>query len=228
MTKSKFATQITLILITIISFAVGCTNDSSVETTEINQVSQLTDEEALAFKTSIIRLVGRKPENASHENKYNTYFDAHYAQQAETHYLEYYLKNEDKTFFVLTRIAPSIELKHVGIGGYVRFNQDGSIAELEEVFRTWKRKPEELKPILDVLFSKMVNGEDLTMYYTAKMGLDAYIEFPNEEVWYDKTTNTWASSREDVLKEFYDDKVARTQIIIDSLERLNDTINPIQ
>jgi hypothetical protein len=228
MTKSKFATQITLILITITLLTIGCTNDSSVETTEINQINQLTDEEALAFKTSVIRLVGRKPENASHENKYNTYFDAHYAHQAETHYLEYYFKQEDKTFFILTRIAPSVELKHVGIGGYVKFNDDGSISQLEEVFRTWKRKPEELKPILDVLFSKLVNGEDLSMYYTAKMGLDAYIEFPNEEVWYDKSTNTWVSSREDVLKEFYDNKEARTQIIIDSLERLKDTITPIQ
>jgi hypothetical protein len=187
-----------------------------------NQVHELSSDDMNAFKAAIIRYVGRKPEDASHENKFDPYFDEHYEEQVEIHNLEFYAQKQDSTYFILTRIAPSLELKRVAIGGFAVINTDG-VMELEEVFRTWKRTPEELKPINELLFSKLLSGVDLSPYYTKNMGLDAYIEFPSDEVWYDHASHTWMSSREDILKPFYDEKILRTQQVIDSLKTLNDT-----
>ena len=218
MIKYTFATTTLLIIL------LGCifTNcESQVEfqpSAEINHVDQLSDTAVYDFKWSIIRYVGRKPEDASHENKFHSYFDEHYHNQARTHQLEFYHATPEKTFFILSRIAPSTQLKHVAIGGYVVLDENNEVRELEEVFRTWKRTPEELKPINQLLFERMMAQDDLSVYYTKNMGLDAYIEFPNDEVWYNKASNTWMSSREDVLQEFYDEKIKRTQQKIDSLE----------
>lgn len=193
------------------------TQDSSTQPIQINQIDKLNEDDIFNFKSSIIRFIGRKPEEASHENKFNAYFDQHYLEQTQIHTLSHYTKEDGKEYFVLTRIAPSVQLKYVAIGGFVVFDEQNEVKEIEEVFRTWKKTPEEIDTINNLLFHKMVSGEDLTPYYTKIMGQDAYIEFPNDEVWYDKKSNTWASSREDVLKEFYDEKVKRTQQKIDSL-----------
>lgn len=216
MIKHIFAT--TLLIMSLGLVLTNCeSQDSTSQPTITNQVDQLNEDQLLEFKLKIIRFVGRKPEDASHENKFNAYFDNHYLEQATIHNLEFYAELDGKYYFILTRIAPSVHLKRVAIGGYSSI-VEGKVTELVEVFRTWKRTPEELLPINQLLFEKMTRNEDLSDYYTSKMGLDAYIEFPNEEVWYDPTINTWVSSREDILKEFYDQKVQRTQRVIDSLE----------
>jgi hypothetical protein len=216
MIKYIFAT--TLLIMSLGVLLTNCdSQDSITQPTQINQIDQLSEDDVFSFKSSIIRFVGRKPEDASHENKFNAYFDGHYLEQTQTHTLRYYAKEEGKEYFVLTRIAPSVQLKYVAIGGFVVFDENNEVKEIEEVFRTWKKIPEELDSINNILFQKMVNGDDLSPYYTKSMGQDAYIEFPNDEVWYDKKSNTWESSREDVLREFYDEKVKRTQQKIDSL-----------
>lgn len=203
----NYFAAISLIIVSFIS----CENQSS-EQKSFNQLDQLSNEDINKFKTSIIRYIGRKPENADHQMKFNAHFNEHYEEQIQLHELVNYYKNkEEKEFFLVTRIAPSIKLKKVAIGGWVKRDAEGKTIQIEEVFRTWKHEPDTLIPRAEMLFAKMVNQEDLTPYYTENHGTTKYIEFPNQEVYYDTLTKTWLSEREDVLEEFKKQKIEQTK-----------------
>ncbi len=192
-----------------------------------NQIDELEAAQKRTFTQKLIRYIGRKPEDASHENKFHAYFDDFYENQVNQHDLVAYSQKGDTTFFVFTRIAPSVHLKKVAIGGYVQWQDNESILSIEEVFRTWKLVPDTLQQRIDLLFSKMVNGESLAPYYTENIGNTEYIEFPNNEVWYDKKLQRWMSDREDVLSTFVQAKIDRTKERILEFEaaQAEDTIN---
>jgi len=185
----------------------------------INQINQLNEKQQKDFTQKLIRYIGKKPENASNESKFHSFFDEHYAQQASVHKLEYYFKNdENKEFFLFTKIAPSVHLKKIAIGGWVKFNKDGTIENLEEVFHTWKQEVPELEKTAELLFFKMVNGASLEEYMTKNSNQLGLIEFPNQEVHYDKKNKMWVSSRIDPLDQFYQQKIKETQQKLDSLD----------
>jgi hypothetical protein len=198
-------------------FFLGCSNNS------INQIDSLTENQKNEIKKKIIRYIGHKPEDASHQNKFHSYFDKHYAKEEKNHDLEFYYKKSDgRIYFLFTRIAPSVKLKKVGIAGYCVLDEKGEITEFEEVFRTWKQEPKELQAINELLFQKMVQQEDLKPYYIENSGGKEYIEFPNKEVWYDKKIRQWISSRVDPLQEFYEEKIQRTQLKLNELDQSKD------
>jgi hypothetical protein len=111
----------------------------------------------------------------------------------------------------------------VGIGGYVTFAEDSSIAELEEVFRTWKQVPESLKKVNDLLFAKMVRGEDLSPYYTVNSKNTDYIEFPDEYVSYNKELKSWESTQPDPLAEFILEKEKLMEEELRNYDSINNT-----
>jgi len=190
----------------------SCDNQSQNTTDKnINQIGSLDDEFKNEFTSKLIRYIGRKPEDASHVNKFHAYFDDHYQNQINQHELIAYHNSNNKEYFVFTRIAPSIHLKKVAIGGYVQFDSKGNLKNIEQVFRTWKQVPDTLSKRVELLFPKMVKGESLIPYYTANIGNTEYIEFPNEEVWYDNEEQRWVSKREDVLSEFIQAKIDRAK-----------------
>lgn len=206
---NKFSKLFLLIIIALAGF-------SSCQQANTNQIEDLTQEEKTELRKKLIRYIGRKPEDASDKNKFESYFDTHYDNEQRAYDLEYYHKSTDgKAYFLFTRIAPSVTLKKVGIAGYVKLDKKGTIVELEEVFRTWKHIPDRLNEINTLLFNKMINGEDLSPYYTENSNGVEFIEFPNKEVWYDKPTHTWKTSRFDPLEEFQQEKIKRTQQVID-------------
>jgi hypothetical protein len=211
---NKFSTLFLLIIIALAGF-------SSCQQANTNQIEDLPQEEKTELRKKLIRYIGRKPEDASNENKFDPHFDSHYENEERGHDLEFYHKTKDgKAYFLFTRIAPSNTLKKVGIAGYVKFDKKGTIVELEEVFRTWKQIPDRLNEINTLLFSKMINGEDLSPYYTENSNGVEFIEFPNKEVWYDKPTRTWKTSRFDPLEEFQKEKIKRTQQLIDDQKQV--------
>jgi hypothetical protein len=212
---NKFSKLILLIIITLAGF-------TSCHQVNTNQINDLAQEEKVELREKLIRYIGRKPEDASNENKFEAFFDSHYENEQRGYDLEYYYKSNDgKVYFLFTRIAPSNILKKVGIAGFVKFNKTGKIIELEEVFRTWKQEPQKLKEVNNLLFTKMINGENLSPYYTENSNGVEYIEFPNKEVWYDKPTRTWKTSRFDPLEEFQQEKIKRTQQVIDEQKELS-------
>lgn len=154
-------------------------------------------EELLAL---IIRLHGEMPEKANHNTKFDTVFDEHYNRQLAAHSIDrvYREPSTDEIFVVVSRIAPSIGIKRVSTGIRLKISND-KITFYEEVFRTWRLPEDILLPRADTLFALMVNGEDLTPYYTASKA-DQFIEFPDEHTWFDTLERRWVSDLEDPVR----------------------------
>jgi hypothetical protein len=83
-----------------------------------------------------------------------------------------------------------LEEKYVAIAGIVKRDGD-KIIRYEEVFRTWKQKKNELYPLAFRLFSEMINGKDLSVYYPENSGNKYIIEFPSNQVYFDKEERKW-------------------------------------
>ena len=157
---------------------------------DYNPDKSLTALEKDELKMSIIRYVAKAPENVSREEIFNNEHDAYYQERASICFLEQYYRKGDAQYFLVTQPAPSLVEKRHATGGKIVLNGDGSVAEYEEVFRTWKMVPDTLKQRSYFLFDKMVKGESLEPFYTVVTG-DKYIEFPDERTYYDKSARAW-------------------------------------
>jgi len=152
--------------------------------------TSLTAAEKDKLKMSIIRYLARAPENVSATEKFKTEHDAYYQERASLCFLEQFYQSGNTQYFLVTQPAPSLVEKRHATGGKLVLNDDGSIAEYEEVFRTWKMVPDTLKKRSAFLFDKMVKGESLEAFYTQSTG-DQYIEFPDDKTYYDKASRSW-------------------------------------
>lgn len=145
---------------------------------------------------SVSRYIGRLPRHGTHQNKFESRFDEHYVQIASDHRLEL-LHNDSEsgfTYFLASRIAPSLHVRRVAIGGRYQFNDQDSLVHYEEIFRTWKMDETELTVKSGFLFQKMLDGEDLTPWYPENSGEEEYIEFPNSLVTYDIQLRRWTTT----------------------------------
>lgn len=151
--------------------------------------------EADSFKYSIIRYAGQVPPKANHQNRFNVEYDSFYENLAKEHDLVYYYsdKTEGSTYFLMTRIAPSLYEKRVAIGGKLKRDEKGAIIYYEEAFRTWKMKAPELEKKAAFLFSKYIKGKDLKPYYTKNSKGEEYIEFPDDNVYFDTISRVWTT-----------------------------------
>jgi hypothetical protein len=184
--------------------------------------NQLNLEQQDLIKNNLIRYIGRLPNKGSHQTKFDTSFNNYYTKLAEEHELKLY-QRETKTgrsYFFITRLAPSLHEKYVGIGGWYKLDESGKIAEIEEVFRTWKMPMDELIKKAEFLFPLMLKQEDLSPYYTTNSDKDFIIEFPDKETYYDKDQRRWISKREDF--ELYYDRKEKA-----NAARLPDTVNQV-
>jgi hypothetical protein len=157
---------------------------------DYNPDKSLTALEKDKFKMSIIRYAAKAPENVGRNEVFDKKHDDYFQERASFSFLEGYYKKGNDQYFLLTQPAPSVVEKRHATGGRVVLNEDGSIAEYEEIFRTWKMVPDTLKKRSYFLFDKMVKGEPLDPFYTASSG-DMYIEFPDDKTVYDKSIRAW-------------------------------------
>jgi len=196
--------KIFLYSILIILSAFSCKNNQSVELRKASEV--LSQDSINQFKYNVIRYTGKLPGKADHTTKFDSVFDSYYNNLAAQHDLVYFVNDqkENKIKFLLTRIAPSIHVKKVAIGGLVQFNKSGEIIYYEEVFRTWKMLVPELEEKSTKLFKLFLDGKDLSPYYTENSKGVEYIEFPNEHVRFDISKRLWVSDLEDPLEPYYD------------------------
>jgi hypothetical protein len=155
-----------------------------------NPDALLSPSEKDKLKMSIIRYVARAPENVGPIEKFKTEHDAYYQERASLCFLEHFYQSGNTQYFLVTQPAPSLVEKRHATGGKIVVNDDGSIAEYEEVFRTWKMVADTLKKRSYYLFDKMVKGESLEPFYTKSTG-DQYIEFPDDRTYYDKSAREW-------------------------------------
>lgn len=154
----------------------------------------LTSAQQKSFKMEVARYVAKAPRRVSDSLKFDTIYDEHYAKQAlQLDLMAYFIDKRTQThYFLIGKIAPSIQPKWVATGGKLRYDEKGNLIDYEEIFRTWKLPRKELEERALYLFDLMVRGEDLSPYYTATAGFN-YIEFPDENVYFDKKARTWKS-----------------------------------
>jgi hypothetical protein len=155
----------------------------------------LTDTQVESFKYEIIRYTDKLAKNATHETKFESQYDSIYQLTAKSAELYHYYVDEksNEIYFALARIAPSLKVKRVVTAGKLTKDQDGKITSFEEAFRTWKMEIPELKTKTKLLFEKYIDGEDLTEYYTKNANGEFYIEFPDDNNYYDKSARKWQS-----------------------------------
>ena len=156
--------------------------------------TQLNTQEQDSLTYSIIRYMGKLPAQATHLNKFDIKFDSAYQVLAGRHKLIGLSKDKGVLYFMYIRHAPSIKEKFVAIGGKLKKEND-SIVSYEEIFRTWKKEKEELKPLAYQLFHEMVKGKDLSRYYPENSGNEYIIEFPNADVHFDSEERVWKSKK---------------------------------
>jgi len=156
---------------------------------------QLSPQRQDVVLSKLIRYAGRKPEKATDSTKFSLQFDEHYLKQVAEHKLNLYFVTDTKDhYFLISRKAPSLFDKYVATGGRFKMNAMDSLVEYEEIFRTWKMPYDTLMTRGSLLFDKMVKGESLESYLTKNSGGVEYIEFPDDNVYYDKQSRKWKSN----------------------------------
>jgi hypothetical protein len=195
--KNKYAV---ILLILLITFSCEDGKNRYVPQSHLNL------QEQHDVMNSIIRYVAKLPRRVADSLRMLDQYDEHYEKQLANYKLKrYFIASNGEQFFLVSRRAPSIHEKYVATAGRMRFDKEGNITEYEEVFRTWKLFENELNERAPYLFDLMVKGEDLTPYYAASSGFN-YIEFPDENVYYDKEARSWKSklygSVEEMVYEF--------------------------
>jgi hypothetical protein len=159
---------------------------------DYNPESYLTVREKDLVLQSIIRYMGKPPENVSASERFDSKHEKYYLDIASRYrFDEYYIDEDNGThYFLISRPAPSLYEKRVAIGGRLKLDEKGGLSEYEEIFRTWKMKEEDLKVKGLLLFDLMVNGKDLSPYYRINSS-EEYIEFPDEYNYYNKSERMW-------------------------------------
>ncbi|MCI0920227.1 hypothetical protein [Sphingobacterium rhinopitheci] len=154
-----------------------------------------------SFKYEIVRFVGKLPKRATHENKFEQKYDEAYSMMANSMTLtKYYVNPKDNyIYFEISRIAPSIHERYVATGGRLKKNSNGTIITYEEIYRTWKLDKSKLKKKSDIFFDYIVNGKDLSEFYTAKIGDTEHIEFPDEQTFFNINTRRWEMKASKIL-----------------------------
>ena len=167
---------------------VGCDNSPK----NIFPKQHLNLEAQEQFKLKIVRYIQRLPRYATDKNKFESKFDEEYARMAKNCELLFYFKDkQNNIYFAISKIAPSIKLKKTATVGKLKYDEKDSLVFYQEVFRTWKMEPKELKEKTEMLFRELIDNKDLTSYYTKNSNPEFYIEFPDENTFYDTINRRW-------------------------------------
>jgi hypothetical protein len=154
----------------------------------------LTQQKQELFMYSIIRYIQKLPREATNKNKFEARFDNEYKKMIRDCELLYYFRDpQNNIYFAISKIAPSVKLKKTATLGKVRFDTRQNIISYEEACRTWKMEPKELQEKTKLLFTKYILNEDLSEYYTENSNPEFYIEFPDQNTYYDTTNRNWVT-----------------------------------
>lgn len=173
----------------LIVFLGSCSNNSYT----LDPNAQLSKKEQAEFKYEIVRYFEKLPsEKVRHEDKFDTLYNSYYQQKAkEANFLFYYKAPDSTEYFAVTKLAPSLTIKRVATLGKLKKDKEGTITYYEEAARTWKMVEPELHTKTEVLFKDYIQGKDLSPYLTKNSGEDFYIEFPDDQTFYNTQTRKW-------------------------------------
>lgn len=159
----------------------------------------LSDEEETQFIKESVFYSAKLPPKSNPATRYNKEFASYYERAAQETKLIKYYRTDSADYFLMTRVARSINPMREGIGGKLRHDAAGKMDYYEEVFRTWKMVEDSLNVRGPFLFDRMVKGKDLSMYSSKFQG-DRFIEFPDDRFFYDPKSRTWRDRALDSLQ----------------------------
>lgn len=186
------AMKITSVVLVLLVMA-ACTK----KTTNPNDYFSSEDQKKILWQ--VVHYASKLPPTATHETKFDPKFDDYYRRVLID--FEWKATKPDTLngyYFLIFRPARSINPMFEGIGGRFVIAGD-SLAEYEEIFRTWKMAHHDLGERGAMLFDRMTRGKDLSLYYSKYAG-DKYIEFPDGKYFFDKQARRWRNQELDSLK----------------------------
>lgn len=148
----------------------------------------------------MVRYASKLAPEATHQTKFSHEFDWYYNRAADECRILFCITSGDSSFQLLVaRKARSLTPMEEGIALKVSLDAKDSLIHYEEVFRMWKMPSDTLVKRGRYLFERMVNHEDLTIYYS-KFQKDRFIEFPDERFTFDISKRRWRDSELDSIK----------------------------
>ncbi len=157
--------------------------------------NHLTVQEQDEMMSKVIRYISKAPEGISFKERFYKAYDEYYTEQQGRHRLDAWYTHNGVHYFLISRQAPSLTDKRVATGGKLRVGANGSVLEYEEVFRTWKMIPDSLNKKGVFLFDKMVKSESLEPYLTKNSMPQEYIEFPDDNTFFDSEARAWKTRK---------------------------------
>lgn len=114
-----------------------------------------------------------------------------------------YYPTDSVIFFILKRKeVASLFNDYRLIGGYYQLNQQDSIVDLDLLFFTPIMRQDKIEEVREELFSSIVqNGSVETLLGNAEL-----VEWPNQDVVYDKTVHEWIVKENELLKLLKEEK----------------------
>lgn len=174
--------QNTLLLFGVLMYAVGCQESNNA----------LNERESKDLLRKLIPYIAKLPKGYNYLNRFDAKLDTFYKEEIKNYKLENYYHSEKDSFnyFLISRPAPSLYGKRIGIAGRFKKDAKDSITDYEESFWTFKMKQEELKTKANILFENYIEGNDLSKYKSTNTE-EEWIEFPDQNCFYDKKEKQW-------------------------------------
>lgn len=138
----------------------------------------------------MVRFANRLAPEATHDTKFEPEFNWYYDRAISESRIIHCAKEKDTIQLMIARKARSINPMEEGIALKVVLNANDSLLYYEEVFRMWKMPADTLVKRGRYLFDRMVNKQDLTLYYS-KFQKDRFIEFPDHRFTFDTQKRRW-------------------------------------
>jgi|LakMenEpi03Aug12_release.lakeMendotaPanAssembly.Ray.scaffolds.fasta_scaffold704041_1 hypothetical protein len=135
----------------------------------------------------IVRKIAKPPEALYKTDE----TEAYYKQQTDLHQWHFVAADGNRYYYFVSRPAPSLYKKRVGLSGVFYSSDRLEIKGFKEVFRTFKMKPEELEQKGALLFEHLISGNPLDDYLPGNKGDEEWIEFPDALNRYDSTSQKW-------------------------------------
>ncbi|MCD9016444.1 hypothetical protein [Parachryseolinea silvisoli] len=161
----------------------------------------LSAEEQKKILYTMMHYASRLAPEATHETKFDKKFDWYYdraVNEARVLYCDHNEENDTYSLLV-ARKARSITPMEEGIAVRIKLGENDTFADYEEVFRMWKMHADSVEKKGKFLFRTMLEGGDLTLYYT-QFRKDEFIEFPDQRFTFDKKIRRWRDSAMDTIQ----------------------------
>jgi hypothetical protein len=183
------------LIITILTFLISCARKPE----DYRPDSCLSKERQMRLLAQVVRYANKLAPEATNATKFDVAFNWYYDRAVAESRILYCSPGDSMFQLLMVKKARSITPMEEGIALKIKLNENDSITYYEEVFRMWKMPSDTLRNRGKFLFNRMVNKEDLSIYYST-FQKDRFIEFPNERFSFDVEKRRWRDQELDSIR----------------------------